>query len=248
MSLVYVGEQRLFGEVVSSAGDESVVQIYEDSGGLSSGEPVFPTMEPMSIRLGPGLVGGIFDGIGRPLSQIERLAGDFISKGINIGALDEEKKWSVRMLVHDGDTVHGGQPFAVTEESGMVEHRSMVPPTLSGTIRDAVGDGNYTVVEPLAYVESERGERTPSVQTSISLCYALQISLNALYEDSLPEDMFKEENNTLRQRFGLLHNTLSNWVLADLPDESEHADLPADLAQLPPLGFEMLDENALFLH
>ena len=67
MSLVYVGEQRLFGEVVSSAGDESVVQIYEDSGGLSSGEPVFPTMEPMSIRLGPGLVGGIFDGIGRPL-------------------------------------------------------------------------------------------------------------------------------------------------------------------------------------
>ena len=94
----------------------------------------------------------------------------------------------------------------------------------------------------------ERGERTPSVQTSISLCYALQISLNALYEDSLPEDMFKEENNTLRQRFGLLHNTLSNWVLADLPDESEHADLPADLAQLPPLGFEMLDENALFLH
>ena len=161
MSLVYVGEQRLFGEVVSSAGDESVVQIYEDSGGLSSGEPVFPTMEPMSICLGPGLVGGIFDGIGRPLSQIERLAGDFISKGINIGALDEEKKWSVRMLVHDGDTVHGGQPFAVTEESGMVEHRSMVPPTLSGTIRDAVGDGNYTVVEPLAYVESERGERTP---------------------------------------------------------------------------------------
>ena len=69
MSLVYVGEQRLFGEVVSSAGDESVVQIYEDSGGLSAGEPVYPTMEPMSIRLGPGLVGGIFDGIGRPLPR-----------------------------------------------------------------------------------------------------------------------------------------------------------------------------------
>lgn len=94
----------------------------------------------------------------------------------------------------------------------------------------------------------ERGERTPSVQTSVSLCYALQISLNALYEDSLPEDMFNEETNTLRQGIGLLHNTLSNWVLTDLPDESNCADLPADLSQLPPLGFELLDENPLFLH
>ncbi len=161
MSLVYVGEQRLFGEVVSSAGDESVVQIYEDSGGLSSGEPVYPTMEPMSIRLGPGLVGGIFDGIGRPLNQIQRIAGDFISKGINIGALDEEKKWTVRMLIKDGDAVKGGMPFAVTQESGMIEHRSMVPPGLSGTVREAKPDGDYTVVEPLAYIENQRGERTP---------------------------------------------------------------------------------------
>ena len=161
MSLVYVGEQRLFGEVVSSAGDESVVQIYEDSGGLRSGEPVYPTMEPMSIRLGPGLVGGIFDGIGRPLSQIQSIAGDFISKGINIGALDEEKKWSVRMLIKDGDTVKGGQPFAVTQESGMIEHRSMVPPGLSGTVHEAKPDGSYTVVEPLACIENQRGERTP---------------------------------------------------------------------------------------
>ena len=128
MSLVYVGEQRLFGEVVSSAGDESVVQIYEDSGGLSAGEPVYPTMEPMSIRLGPGLVGGIFDGIGRPLAQIEAMAGDFIAKGINIGALDENRKWPVKMLVRNGDEVKGGQVFALTSESGMIEHRSMVPP------------------------------------------------------------------------------------------------------------------------
>ena len=115
----------------------------------------------MSIRLGPGLVGGIFDGIGRPLSQIQSIAGDFISKGINIGALDEEKKWSVRMLIKDGDTVKGGQLFAVTQESGMIEHRSMVPPGLSGTVHEAKPDGSYTVVEPLAYIENQRGERTP---------------------------------------------------------------------------------------
>ena len=161
MSLVYVGEQRLFGEVVSSAGEESVVQIYEDSGGLSSGEPVYPTMEPMSIRLGPGLVSGIFDGIGRPLTQIQRVAGDFISKGINIGALDEEKKWDVKMLIKNGDTVKGGEPFAVTQETGMIEHRSMVPPYVSGTVCDAVPDGSYTVVEPLAYVDDGRGNKTP---------------------------------------------------------------------------------------
>ena len=161
MSLVYVGEQRLFGEVVSSAGDESVVQIYEDSGGLSAGEPVYPTMEPMSIRLGPGLVGGIFDGIGRPLAQIEAMAGDFIAKGINIGALDENRKWPVKMLVRNGDEVKGGQVFALTSESGMIEHRSMVPPALSGVITDVVSDGEYTVTEPLAYVDMGRAGKQP---------------------------------------------------------------------------------------
>ena len=161
MSLGYVGEQRLFGEVVSSAGDESVVQIYEDSGGLSAGEPVYPTMEPMSIRLGPGLVGGIFDGIGRPLAQIEAMAGDFIAKGINIGALDENRKWPVKMLVRNGDEVKGGQVFALTSESGMIEHRSMVPPALSGVITDVVPDGEYTVTEPLAYVDMGRAGKQP---------------------------------------------------------------------------------------
>ena len=161
MSLVYVGEQRLFGEVVSSAGDESVVQIYEDSGGLSAGEPVYPTMEPMSIRLGPGLVGGIFDGIGRPLARTEAMAGDFIAKGINIGALDENRKWPVKMLVRNGDEVKGGQVFALTSESGMIEHRSMVPPALSGVITDVVPDGEYTVTEPLAYVDMGRAGKQP---------------------------------------------------------------------------------------
>ena len=161
LSLVYVGEQRLFGEVVSSAGDESVVQIYEDSGGLRAGEPVYPTMEPMSIRLGPGLIGGIFDGIGRPLSRIKELAGDFIAKGINIGALDEEKKWPVKMLCKDGDEVKGGEVFATTAETGMIEHRSMVPPGLAGKICGVVPDGEYTVTEPLAYVDLGREGKKP---------------------------------------------------------------------------------------
>ncbi len=161
MSLVYVGNQRLFGEVVSSAGEESIVQIYEDSGGLSAGEPVYPTNEPMSVRLGPGLIGGIFDGIGRPLQAIEERAGSFISKGINIESLDEEKLWDVEVLIKEGDELKPGQFFARCRESEMTEHRSMVPPRVSGRAVDVKPSGSYTVVEPIAYVDDGRGNRTP---------------------------------------------------------------------------------------
>ena len=161
MSLVYVGEQRLFGEVVSSAGEESIVQIYEDSGGLRAGEPVYPTNEPMSLRLGPGLIGGIFDGIGRPLQIIEGMAGPFIAKGINIESLDEGKRWPVEVKVKEGEAVEPGQVFAVCRESEMTEHRSMVPPGLSGRAVDVRPSGGYTVLEPIFYVEDGRGRRTP---------------------------------------------------------------------------------------
>ena len=161
MSLVYVGEQRLFGEVVSSAGEESIVQIYEDSGGLKAGEPVFPTNEPMSVRLGPGMIGGIFDGIGRPLQAIEALAGSFITKGINIESLDEKKLWEVEVLIKEGDELRPGQFFAKCRESEMTEHRSMVPPGVSGRAVEVKPSGSYTVTEPIAYVEDARGERTP---------------------------------------------------------------------------------------
>ena len=92
----------------------------------------------------------------------------------------------------------------------------------------------------------ERGERIPSVEMCVTLCYALNLSLNALFTDSLPEDMFQEEQGSaLRQDFCLLHNTLSNWVLADLPDESLRMEIPADLPHLPPLDFMALDEDFL---
>ena len=89
------------------------------------------------------------------------MAGDFIAKGINIGALDENRKWPVKMLVRNGDEVKGGQVFALTSESGMIEHRSMVPPALSGVITDVVPDGEYTVTEPLAYVDMGRAGKQP---------------------------------------------------------------------------------------
>ncbi|HIQ79386.1 MAG TPA: V-type ATP synthase subunit A [Candidatus Scatomorpha intestinavium] len=161
MSLVYVGAQRLFGEVVSSSGEESVVQIYEDSAGLSAGEEVVPTYAPMSIQLGPGLIGGILDGIGRPLSSIESMAGSFIARGMNLDSLDAEKKWDVTVRIAEGDTLAPGQVFATCRESGMIEHRSMVPPGLKGRAVDVKPSGQFTVTEPVAYLEDERGRRTP---------------------------------------------------------------------------------------
>ena len=161
MSFVYVGEQRLFGEVVSSRGDESVVQVYEDSGGLRFGESVYPTFRPMSVQLGPGLIGGIFDGIGRPLRAIEAQAGSFIAKGINLPALDGDALWDVTVELKDGDTVSPGQIFARCKESEMVEHRAMVSPLLHGTVTEVKPSGRYNVNQPLAYVVSERGEKTP---------------------------------------------------------------------------------------
>ena len=161
MSLVYVGKQRLFGEVVSASGEESVVQIYEDSTGLTAGEEVVPTYKPMSIQLGPGLIGGIMDGIGRPLSRIEAMAGPFIARGMNLDSLDAEKKWDVTLRVKEGDALAPGQVFATCQESGMIEHRSMVPAGVRGRAVDVKADGQYTVTEPIAYVEDERGRRTP---------------------------------------------------------------------------------------
>ena len=161
MSFVYVGEQRLFGEVVSSRGEESVVQVYEDSGGLRAGETVYPTYRPMSVQLGPGLVGGIFDGIGRPLRAIEERAGSFIAKGIDLPALDGEKLWDVTMEIKDGDVLVPGQIFARCAETDMVEHRAMISPLLHGVAADVKPSGRYSVNEPLCCVVGERGERTP---------------------------------------------------------------------------------------
>lgn len=119
---------------------------------------MYPTNEPMSVRLGPGLIGGIFDGIGRPLQAIEERAGSFISKGINIESLDEEKLWDVEVLIKEGDELKPGEFFARCRESEMTEHRSMVPPRVSGRAVDVKPSGSYTVVEPIAYVDDGRGQ------------------------------------------------------------------------------------------
>ncbi len=161
MSLVYVGEQRLPGEVVSARGDETIVQIYEDSSGLKQGMPVFPTGAPMSVLLGPGMLSNIYDGIARPLRTIAEMSGCFITKGITLPALDMEKLWDVTVDVKDGDTAAAGMVFARCKETEAIEHRCMVPPALSGIFTGAKPSGKYKVSDVIAEIQDERGKKTP---------------------------------------------------------------------------------------
>ncbi|MBR4158322.1 MAG: V-type ATP synthase subunit A [Oscillospiraceae bacterium] len=161
MSLVYVGEQRLPGEVVSAKGDSSVVQIYEDAGGLRAGEPVFPTGAPLQIMLGPGMIGNVYDGIGRPLHRIAELSGAFLAKGLSLPALDTEKLWDVRFLIRVGDQVKPGQIFAECEETPRLTHRAMIPSDLEGIVVQVNADGAYSVADALALIRRADGREVP---------------------------------------------------------------------------------------
>ncbi len=167
MSLVYVGDDKLPGEVVSAGGDTTVVQVYEDSAGLKKGQGVIATNKPMSVMLGPGMISNIYDGIARPLRAVEEQMGNFIAKGISLPALDTEKLWDVTVDVKDGDKVTPGQVFARCKESESVEHRSMVPPTVSGTICDTKPSGSYNVTDVIAQVLDDHGVKVPLMLSQI---------------------------------------------------------------------------------
>ena len=160
MDMVHVGELQLTGEVVSVDGDMTTVQVYEDTTGLEPGQVVTTTGAPMSLRLGPGLLGNIFDGIGRPLKELEGISGPFLGRGINLPALDMEKKWAVTMEVKAGDAVKPGTPYAHCQETAAIVHRCLVPAGLTGTVTKAVTDGDYTVDEILVEVTDGAGRVT----------------------------------------------------------------------------------------
>lgn len=161
MSMVYVGEDRIPGEVVSARGDTTVVQVYESSEGLKLGQPVFPTGKPMSVLLGPGMLSNIYDGIARPLKTIADQAGSFIARGITLPALDLEKRWEMKLTVREGEKALPGMVFATTQETEATEHRCLVPPYVRGTFAEVRPDGDYRVTEVLAVVVDEKGQKIP---------------------------------------------------------------------------------------
>jgi V/A-type H+-transporting ATPase subunit A len=134
--VVRVSESRLIGEIIEMHGDRASIQVYEETAGLGPGEPVESTGTPLSVELGPGLIGTIFDGIQRPLEKIRELYGSNITRGIEIESLDREKKWEFVPVVKRGDRVTAGDVIGTVQETVIVEHRIMVPYGLQGTIEE----------------------------------------------------------------------------------------------------------------
>ncbi|MEJ2164559.1 MAG: V-type ATP synthase subunit A [Desulfobacterales bacterium] len=152
--IVKVGNERLIGEIIRLDGDTAFVQVYEDTSGLTVGQPVVSTDMPLAVELGPGLLNSVYDGIQRPLDKIREKTGDFISRGVEVAALDRSKKWEWKPRIKAGDAVTGGMTLGTVREFAFI-HKIMAPPESAGIARKVKAAGAYTVQEPV--VELEEG-------------------------------------------------------------------------------------------
>jgi V/A-type H+/Na+-transporting ATPase subunit A len=150
--LVRVGERGLFGEVVRIAGPRATIQVYEETSGLRVGEPVVPTGGALTVELGPGLLGAVLDGVGRPLDRIARASGAFIASGQQMGTLDPDRRWTFTPSVAPGRTVSGGDVLGTVDERPGITHHVMVPPGISGRLA-ALDAGEYTVWQPIGTLD-----------------------------------------------------------------------------------------------
>jgi V/A-type H+-transporting ATPase subunit A len=155
--VVRVSEHRLMGEVIEMRGDEASIQVYEETGGLGVGEPVYLTGVPLSVELGPGLIESIYDGVQRPLDIIREQAGDLITRGIDIPGLSRDKKWKFDPVVKAGDRVVAGDVLGRVDETVLVKHSIMVPPNVAGTVK-SIESGEFNITDTVAVLESDDGE------------------------------------------------------------------------------------------
>ncbi len=158
--VVRVGPQRLIGEILTMKGDAASIQVYEETSGLGPGAVVETTGAPMSVELGPGMIEGIYDGIQRPLEKIVEKVGANITRGVEVSAVDHEKKWEFTATVKAGAKVVGGDVIGTVPETPVVLHKIMVPPHLKGTIK-AIKSGSYNVTETVATLTTEDGKDVP---------------------------------------------------------------------------------------
>ncbi len=165
MEMVYVGHRRLIGEVIGLTAEEVTIQVYEGTGGLRTGEPVEGTGAPMCVTLGPGILNNIFDGIERPLHQLKNASGAFISDGLAVPVLDEEKTYEVTVKLRENDTVHPGEVYASCQETSVILHLCMIPPTLSGEVVYAAPNGSYRIHDEILRIKDSKG-----VMHSLTLC------------------------------------------------------------------------------
>ncbi len=153
--VVFVGTEQLMGEVIQILGEKTVIQVYEETSGVRPGEPVVDTGKPLTVELGPGLLGNIYDGVQRPLPVLKQVMGDFVLRGVRAPGLSREKQWDFKPSVKEGETVRGGQTLGTVQEAKNVEHRVLVPPDVSGKVA-RVRSGKMKVDEVVVELESGR--------------------------------------------------------------------------------------------
>ncbi|MFW3145355.1 MAG: ATP synthase subunit A [Thermoplasmatota archaeon] len=162
--VVLVGEERLIGEIIELEDDTATVQVYEETTGISPGEPVEKTGEPLSVELGPGLMSMIYDGIQRPLESIMERTGDFISRGVSVRPLDHEKRWEFNPSAKEGDRLTGGDIIGWVQETSTVKHMVMVPPGLEGAVKRIAQKGPYTIDETICTIAGTPDKEVKMVQ------------------------------------------------------------------------------------
>ncbi len=158
MEMVFVGKDKLAGEVINISNDKTTIQVYEETSGLSAGEPVYSSGSPLTITLGPGLMSNIFDGIERPLQALKENSGAFIGKGTLIPSLDSEKEWDVTVTAKVGDYLEGGQSYANCPETSAITHYCLLSPLLSGEVIEVKPSGKYKVNDTVIKLKDASGK------------------------------------------------------------------------------------------
>ena len=180
--VVRVSSKRLIGEIIEMHGDRASIQVYEETSGLGTGEQVESTGEPMSVELGPGLIGSIFDGIQRPLDDIRKVAGNSLQRGVEVPSLKREKLWKFEPSVKAGDKVTGGDIIGTVQETDIVLHKIMVPNDVAGTVK-SVKSGEFHADDTVCVVETAKGER------ELSLIQKWPVRRGRPYKKKLSPDM-----------------------------------------------------------
>ena len=182
--VVRVSSQRLIGEIIEIHGDQASIQVYEETSGLGPGEPVESTGVPMSVELGPGLIGSIYDGIQRPLDDIMKVTGgNLLNRGVEVPSLKRERKWDFQPSASAGEMVSGGDILGTVQETEVVNHKIMVPPGMKGTLT-AIYSGEHTVEDTVAVITDEKGKEHP-----VSLMQRWPVRRGRPYQKKLSPEM-----------------------------------------------------------
>ena len=180
--VVRVSSQRLIGEIIEMHGDRASIQVYEETSGLGPGEIVESTGAPLSVELGPGLIGSIYDGIQRPLNEIMKVAGTNLKRGVDVPSLDHKKKWHFTPLVKKGDTVVAGDTLGTVQETHAVLHRILVPNKIGGVV-ESISEGDFTIDETVAVLKTDKGN------AEINMCTKWPVRVGRPYKRKLSPDI-----------------------------------------------------------